>query len=286
MVETRKDEIRYVTSDPAKMLNMYLARRIFKTWNEDFVDEDTGKVVSIERNELLFERGILIDQDVLSKIKFSMLADGINEVEVSNQNRMAFELENNCLYPYLSQVQIGDRKHKFLLYATGLDNVLTILKDYIELNYKQGFRIIMAKEFDSCIILTDNLKERKVDDASIAYLKEEITMEEYVEKVAEEDMEEESKPEEKKFYQIETNITFDEDLRTQTFVVHTFNVDRAMMLITHYLKNKEEEYERNAIKNGHEFNKREIHIAIEAAKSIPVGRFIPKEFSMAYLEKL
>ncbi|WP_293738929.1 RNA polymerase subunit sigma [uncultured Parabacteroides sp.] len=286
MIETRKTEKRYVTSDPKKMLNMYLAKRVLKTWEESFIDEDTGKTVTIERNEILFDRGTLIDQDTLAKIRFSMEADGIKEVEVSNQKRLAFENENNYLYPYLAQAQICDKKYKFLLYATGLENVCLILRDYIELNYQSGFTLTMVKEFDSCVILTDNLKERKVDDASIAYLKNEITMAEYVDKMDDEaeDGDEESKPDEKKFYQIETKITFDEEERVQTFVVNTFNVDRAMMLITHYLKNKEEECEKQAKEKGHEFNKREIHAAIESAKPIPVGRFIPKEFSMAYME--
>lgn len=286
MIETRKTEVRYVTSDPKKMLNMYLAKRVLKTWEESFIDEDTGETVTIERNEILFDRGTLIDQDTLAKIRFSMEADGIKEVEVSNQNRLAFENENKFLYPYLAQAQIGDKKYKFLLYATGLENVCLILRDYIELNYQSGFTLTMAKEFDSCVILTDNLKERKVDDASIAYLKNEITMAEYVDKMDDEaeDSDEESKPDEKKFYQIETKITFDEEERVQTFVVNTFNVDRAMMLITHYLKNKEEECEKQAKEKGYEFRKREIHTAIESAKPIPVGRFIPKEFSMAYME--
>ena len=286
MIETRKTEVRYVTSDPKKMLNMYLAKHVLKTWEESFIDEDTGETVTIERNEILFDRGTLIDQDTLAKIRFSMEADGIKEVEVSNQNRFAFENENKFLYPYLAQAQIGYKKYKFLLYATGLENVCLILRDYIELNYQSGFTLTMAKEFDSCVILTDNLKERKVDDASIAYLKNEITMAEYVDKMDDEaeDSDEESKPDEKKFYQIETKITFDEEERVQTFVVNTFNVDRAMMLITHYLKNKEEECEKQAKEKGHEFRKREIHTAIESAKPIPVGRFIPKEFSMAYME--
>lgn len=267
---------------------MYLAKRVLKTWEESFIDEDTGETVTIERNEILFDRGTLIDQDTLAKIRFSMEADGIKEVEVSNQNRLAFENENSVLYPYIAQVQIGDKKHKFLLYATGLENTCSILKDYIELNYMFGFTL--TKEFDSCVILTDNLKERKVDDASLAYLKNEITMAEYVDKMDDEmeDSDEESKPNEKKFYQIETKITFtdgeNEDERVQTFVVNTFNVDRAMMLITHYLKNKEEECEKQAKEKGHEFRKREIHTAVESAKPIPVGRFIPKEFSMAYME--
>lgn len=285
MIETRKTEQRYVTSDPAKMLNMYLAKGVYKTWNEDFIDEDTQETITIERNELLFTRGTLIDQDTLAQIRFSMEADGIKEVEVSNQKRMAFENENKCLYPYIAQAQIGDKKYKFLLYATGLENVIAILKDYIELNYQSGFTLTMAKEFDSCIILTDNLKERKVDSVSEAYLKDEISSEEYLDAIDTEDAEEESKPSEKKFYQIETKVTFDdEEERTQTFVVHTFNVDRAMMLITHWLKNKEEECEKQAKEKGHEYKKKDIHTSIESAKPIPVGRFIPKEFSMAYVD--
>lgn len=285
MIETRKTEIRYVTSDPKKMLNMYLAKRVLKTWEESFIDEDTGETVNIERHEILFERGMLIDQDLLAKIRFSMEADGIKEVEVSSQKRLAFENENKFLYPYIAQAQICDKKYKFLLYATGLENVCLILKDYIELNYQSGFTLTMAKEFDSCVILTDNLKERKVDDATLEELKDKYLL---GDSVTQEDDNEESKPDEKKFYQIETKITFgeegEEEERIQTFVVNTLNVDRAIMLITHYLKNKEEECEKQAKEKGHEFNKREIHAAIESAKPIPVRRFIPKEFSMAYME--
>lgn len=285
MTETRKSEQRYVTSDPKKMLNMYLAKNVLKTWTEDFIDESTGETVSIERNEILFERGRLIDQDTLAKIRFSMSADGIKEVEVSNQKRMAFENENKCLFPYFAQALIGDKKYKFLLYATGLENVITILKDYIELNYQSGFTLSMVKEFDSCIILTDNLKERKIDSIAESYLKKEISTEEYLDAMSSEDTEEEAKPNEKKFYQIETKVIFDdEEERTQTFVVHTFNVDRAMMLITHWLQNKEDEYEQQAKEKGREYDKKKIHTSIESAKPIPVGRFIPKEFSMAYVD--
>lgn len=277
MIETRKTEIRYVTSDPKKMFNMYLAKRVLKTWEESFIDEGTGETVNIERNEVLFDRGTLIDQDTLAKIRFSMQADGIKEVEVSNQNRLAFENENNVLYPHIAQAQIGDKKYKFLLYATGLVNACTILKDYIELNYTFGFTLTMVKEFDSCVILTDSLKERKVDDATIEELKGDSVTEE----------EEDSKPNEKRFYQIETKTTFsdgeNEDERIFTFVVNTISVDRAMMLISHYLRKKEEECEKQAKEKGHEFNKREIHNAIESAKPIPVGKFIPKEFSVAYI---
>lgn len=63
MIETRKTEIRYRTSDPERMLGRFIARRALKTWTEDFVDKDTDEIISIERNEILFERGTYIDSD-------------------------------------------------------------------------------------------------------------------------------------------------------------------------------------------------------------------------------
>jgi DNA-directed RNA polymerase subunit beta len=39
-----------------KSVGRKLAARVLKTWVEDFVDEDTGEVVSIERNEVIIDR--------------------------------------------------------------------------------------------------------------------------------------------------------------------------------------------------------------------------------------
>jgi len=45
-----------------------LAARVLRTWVEDFVDEDTGEVVSIERNEVVMERDTVLDDDAVSTI--------------------------------------------------------------------------------------------------------------------------------------------------------------------------------------------------------------------------
>lgn len=86
MIETRKTEIRCKTSDPKRMLNKYIASRVLKTWKEDFVDDSTGEVVSIERNEVLFDKGTLIDQDTLAQIRFYMQEGSIKEVEVRTRS--------------------------------------------------------------------------------------------------------------------------------------------------------------------------------------------------------
>ena len=45
-----------------------LAARVLRTWTEDFVDEDTGEVVSIDRNEVLLERDSIIEEEDLETI--------------------------------------------------------------------------------------------------------------------------------------------------------------------------------------------------------------------------
>ncbi len=45
-----------------------LAARVLRSWTEDFVDEDTGEVVTIERNEIILERDIILDEDNIERI--------------------------------------------------------------------------------------------------------------------------------------------------------------------------------------------------------------------------
>lgn len=51
-----------------KHLGKKLAARVLRTWVEDFVDEDTGEVVSIERNEIVMERDTILDEDAVETI--------------------------------------------------------------------------------------------------------------------------------------------------------------------------------------------------------------------------
>jgi DNA-directed RNA polymerase subunit beta len=49
-------------------LGKRLAARVLRTWVEDFVDEDTGEVVSIERNEVVLERDTVLDEEAIDMI--------------------------------------------------------------------------------------------------------------------------------------------------------------------------------------------------------------------------
>ena len=60
-----------VKTDQETLMNCIgrkLGARVLRTWSEDFVDEDTGEVVSIERNEIILERDVILDEDSIEKI--------------------------------------------------------------------------------------------------------------------------------------------------------------------------------------------------------------------------
>jgi DNA-directed RNA polymerase subunit beta len=62
------DEIKISKANIKKLVGRKLAARVLKTWIEDFVDEDTGEVVSIERNEVILDREIVIVDEHLDLI--------------------------------------------------------------------------------------------------------------------------------------------------------------------------------------------------------------------------
>ena len=62
------DEVKITKGGLKKLVGRKLAARVLKSWIEDFVDEDTGEVVSIERNEVLLDREIIIENEHLDLI--------------------------------------------------------------------------------------------------------------------------------------------------------------------------------------------------------------------------
>ena len=62
------EEVKVSKAGLKKVLGRKLAARVLKTWFEDFVDEDTGEVVSIERNEIIFDRDTIIEKEHIEEI--------------------------------------------------------------------------------------------------------------------------------------------------------------------------------------------------------------------------
>ena len=62
------DEINVSKTGLKKVVGRRLAARVLKTWVEDFVDEDTGEVVSIERNEIIVDRETVLENEHIDAI--------------------------------------------------------------------------------------------------------------------------------------------------------------------------------------------------------------------------
>ena len=61
-------EVKVNKTNLKKCIGCRLAARVLRTWNEDFVDEDTGEVVYVERNEPIVERETILEEEHIEKI--------------------------------------------------------------------------------------------------------------------------------------------------------------------------------------------------------------------------
>ncbi|WP_297696264.1 DNA-directed RNA polymerase subunit beta, partial [uncultured Eudoraea sp.] len=62
------EEVKVSKTGLKKYLGRKLAARVLNTWHEDFVDEDTGEVVSIERNEIVLDRDTVLEKEHIDEI--------------------------------------------------------------------------------------------------------------------------------------------------------------------------------------------------------------------------
>ena len=76
------EEIKVNKTNLKKAIGRKLAARVLKTWIEDFVDEDTGEVVSIERNDVIIDRETVLDESNIEDI----LESGVSTVLLHKDN--------------------------------------------------------------------------------------------------------------------------------------------------------------------------------------------------------
>ncbi len=62
------EEVKVNKTNLKKVLGKKLAARVLHTWNEDFVDEDTGEVVTIERNKVIIDRETILENSHIEEI--------------------------------------------------------------------------------------------------------------------------------------------------------------------------------------------------------------------------
>ncbi|MBN2637319.1 MAG: DNA-directed RNA polymerase subunit beta [Prolixibacteraceae bacterium] len=89
------DEVKVSKTGLKKLIGRRLAARVLKSWVEDFVDEDTGEVVSIERNEVIIDRETDIEEDHIDEI----IDSGVKTILLhkEDQNQQDFAIIYNTL---------------------------------------------------------------------------------------------------------------------------------------------------------------------------------------------
>ena len=87
------EEVKVNKANLKKVEGRTLAARVLNTWFEDFVDEDTGEVVSIERNEIILDRETILEKEHLDLI----LESGVKTILVHNENSNEFSIIQNTL---------------------------------------------------------------------------------------------------------------------------------------------------------------------------------------------
>ncbi len=90
------EEVSVTKANLKKSIGRKLAARVLRKWTEDFVDEDTGEVVTIERNEIILERDVVLDEENLKLVQ---------EAEVDNiiLQREDIEEDHSIIYNTLQK---------------------------------------------------------------------------------------------------------------------------------------------------------------------------------------
>ena len=92
------DEVACTRENLEGAVGRKLAARVLKSWQEDFVDEDTGEVVSIARNEIILERDAMLDEE-----NIELILDPDTNVQTVILQRKGIEEDFSIIYNTLAK---------------------------------------------------------------------------------------------------------------------------------------------------------------------------------------
>ena len=98
------EEVKVNKTNLKKFIGRKLAARVLKTWNEDFVDEDTGEVVYIERNNVIVDRETVLEERHIDEI----LESGVETILVHRED--AYTNDFAIIYNTLQKDQTNSEK--------------------------------------------------------------------------------------------------------------------------------------------------------------------------------
>ena len=103
------EEVKVSKANLKKVVGRKLAARVLKSWMEDFVDEDTGEVTSIERNEVVIERETILEAEHIDEIIESGVSSILLHKETANSSD--YSIIYNTLQKDPSNTEIDAIRH-------------------------------------------------------------------------------------------------------------------------------------------------------------------------------
>ena len=261
-----QDIVTFRTKDPKEMLGKFLPKRVVKTWTEDFIDEDTGDTVSIERSQVIMEAGCKITQEKLQELMFAIQSGDIEDVEVSDEDVRPMNVHvSSCLIPFSLEFErwvVTIVKDHFVCYAQNISQAIRIATEFGQ----------MYRGFSGCVHVNKVVKmdakfvpdnhpcipeaDRKPADEPKDYFKVQVRRE---------------------YYEFDKLKHYD-----SYYIVHANDVGEAKERIALLLKIQKAEAEK---RDGFRVKDNEERVTIRKALPFTVDCIVPREFSELYMEK-
>ena len=93
------EEFKVTKTSMKKALGRMMAGRVLTTTQEDYVDPDTGEITSIERSEIIVERGKILDQELVDRI----LESGVETILLHKENEGADAIDHSLIFNTLDK---------------------------------------------------------------------------------------------------------------------------------------------------------------------------------------
>ena len=252
------------TSNPKEMLGKYLPNSVLKTWTEDFTDEDTGEVVSVERREVIMAGGCKITQDKLQQLMFAIQAGDIEYVEVCDEDVRPMNVKTaNYLMPYSLEIEwwsgMDIYRDHYVCYAQDINQAIRIATEFGQMyrGFSGEVKVNRVVKMDATLVPDDH-KCIPENDRKPAY-------------------------ERKDYFKVQVRTEWVDNMKLkhydEHFIVHAKDVGEAkerVALLLDIMKATEEQ------KNGKQKEDPTKRVTLRKAVPFEVDCIVPREFSQLY----
>ncbi|MDR1562289.1 MAG: DUF4494 domain-containing protein [Dysgonamonadaceae bacterium] len=157
----------------------YLLQTVYKTWTEDFVDDKTGEVVSVERNETILHRDCKITDIDIATLK----ENGITSVYVSDTQIKGRKYERMNLWEASLNLTLiiahkqCKKKKTYIVTAESPTDAEKFISDYLETNVDCAFEVLKVSKikYNTVSKLYDTEREEyEADGNSLKWYKAQL----------------------------------------------------------------------------------------------------------------